>query len=472
MFDRRTTIVATLGPASTEPKTLERLIRAGLDVARINLSHGTHEEHRQRLRHVRTAAKRVGRTVGVLFDLQGPKIRIGRLRGGHPVRLARGGRFAITTCPVAGDATRVSTTYRHLPGDVQRGDSILLDDGRLRLLVDRVTGDTVHTVVQHGGWLGEKKGMNLPGVALSAPALTPKDYADLAFAIAEKADYLALSFVRSRRDILLLRRWLVARQAAIPIIAKIERREALDHLEEILEAADGVMVARGDLGVELSLARVPILQKTIIAQANRAARLVITATQMLESMIERPVPTRAEATDIANAIFDQTDAVMLSGETASGHYPVEAVRTMSTIIGEAEHSLFARPVVPTMTLAGDHSVTQLIVEGAAHAARDPRIRAIVAFTMTGTTVRRLAKQRPAKPILALTSNPKIAQRMALYWGVESFLARAGRTTETMIDLGLRVLRKAGRLRTGDQVILIAGTVHHMGATNMMKLVTV
>ncbi len=468
----RTKIVATVGPSSDNPTTLRRMVAAGMNIVRINLSHGTHADHQGRLKRVRVAAESAKRTLGILFDLQGPKMRIGRLRGSGPVLLTKGKPLAITTDNVIGDETVVSTTYEHLAEDVGEGDAILLDDGRLELTVERVKKNVVHCVVERGGLLGEHKGLNLPGVALSAPALTPKDMRDLKFAIKQRVDYIALSFVRSRKDVQQLREWLTRHKYPVPIIAKIERREALERLDEILEEADGVMVARGDLGVELSMARVPVLQKKIIERANRAGRFVITATQMLESMVEKPVPTRAEATDIANAIFDQTDAVMLSGETASGKYPVESVRTMADIIAEAEHSEFMRPVGMSRRRGNQESVTQLVVQAASQAAADPRVRAIMVFTMTGSTCQALAKQRPTKPIYGLTTNPVVARRMALYWGVEPFLSRSSHSTDAMIEHGEQVLMRAGRLKKGDLIVVVAGTTRLKGATNMMKFLRV
>lgn len=472
MYQRQTKIVATLGPACNSSQILGKMISAGLDVARVNLSHGTHADHHARIRQVRKLARDKDRIVGVLLDLQGPKMRIGRLKGSGPVNLKRGAALSITTETVLGDESIVSTTYEHLPRDVKKGDIILLDDGRIHLAVARVQKKTVQCRVEHGGWLAEHKGINLPGVALSAPALTDKDYEDLELAVQDKVDYIALSFVRSRRDVQQLRSWLHRRDIQIPIIAKIERAEALDKLDEILMEADGVMVARGDLGVELSLARVPVLQKTIIDRANRAGKLVITATQMLETMIDKPVPTRAEATDIANAIFDHTDAVMLSGETAAGKYPVESVATMADIITEAERSIFShlRHVPPGPGWA--NAVTEMVVQAASDAARVPAVKAVMVFTMTGTTVQALSKQRPTKPILALTAEPTVARRMALYWGVESFITKVGHTTDKMIECGERVLLKERRLKRGDMVVVVAGTTRLKGATNMIKFLTI
>lgn len=470
---RRSKIVATLGPASSDPVTLQKMLQAGLNVARINLSHGTHETHRKLINAVRTAAAKQKKTISILFDLQGPKMRIGRLRGSGPVQLKRGAPFAITTKECVGDETRVSTPYTNLVKDVKKDDTILIDDGRIKIKVVEVKDNTVHCTVIEGGLLGEHKGINLPGVAISAPALTRKDMEDLKFAKEMKVDYIALSFVRSKQDVVGLRKWLARNDFRMPIIAKIERAEALDKLDEILDEADGVMVARGDLGVELSLARVPVLQKSIIEKSNRCGRLVITATQMLETMIEKPVPTRAEATDIANAIFDHTDAVMLSGETASGKYPVEAVKTMSEIIQEAEQSEFMYPSeIPDHIKVGN-PVTHMVVHAAARAARDPEVKGIMVFSLTGTTAHALSKQRPTKPIWAITPFQMVAQRMALYWGVEPFMSEFTQLdTDSMIAIGEKVLRDSGKIKKGDLVVVIAGTTQVKGATNMMKLLTI
>ncbi|MBI2345293.1 MAG: pyruvate kinase, partial [Deltaproteobacteria bacterium] len=471
MRAHRTKIVATIGPASDNPKTLTRLIGAGMDIARINLSHGTRDEHRARIHLVRTIARVRERTVGILFDLQGPKMRIGELKNHRPVLLRKGTQVWIHTRPLLGDAQTFSTTYTHLPQDVGRGDPILLDDGRMALTVERVVGRRVRCRVERGGWLGEHKGINVPRVALTAPALAEKDYDDLALAIEEGVDFLALSFVRSGRDVAQLKTVLRRRRSPIPVIAKIERREAIENLKEILAEADGVMVARGDLGVEFSLAEVPILQKAIIKQANSAGLVVITATQMLETMIDEAQPTRAEASDIANAIFDQTDAVMLSGETAMGKYPVEAVKAMADIVTVAERSPYHRPLQEWRPRP-HHSVAEAVVRAAAQAAQEEHVKAIVLFTMTGTTARLMSKMRPGKPILALTADPQVAHQMTIYWGVEPFVTRTGHTTDQMIELGERTLVKEGRLRRGDRVVVVAGTHRLRGATNMMKFLTI
>lgn len=470
---KRTKIVATIGPACADPKKLERMVKAGLDVARINLSHARPELYAKWIRDLRAAGKKHGRNVAVLFDLQGPKMRIGRLKGSGPVLLRKGADFSIVTRQVVGDEFRVFTSYTALPKDVNPGDTILLDDGRISLEVLEAKSGAVHCKVIEGGWLGEHKGINLPGVAVSAPALTKKDLQDLEDAVKFKADYIALSFVRTGQDVRKLRKWLYAHDFRKPIIAKIEREEALENLDDILDASDGVMVARGDLGVELSIARVPVLQKQIIEKANRHGKLVITATQMLETMIDKPIPTRAEAADIANAIFDHTDAVMLSGESAAGKYPVDAVRTMAKICRESETSDHAH-VGRDRTLRGaiGHKITKGVVLAAADAADEDFVKAIMVFSITGTTAHAICKQRPDKPIYGLAITEKAERRMQLYWGVEPFRVKMEATTDKMVAAGEAALKKAGRVKKGDVIVVVCGETKLRGATNMMKYHTV
>src|SRR5713226_8887610 len=345
MAFRHSKIVCTIGPASRSPRTIDRLLRAGMDVARLNFSHGSHANHAESIAMLRTAATHIHKPIAILADLQGPKIRTGPLAGAMPVLLRTGQKFVITTARVLGDSTRVSTVFRPLPREVHRGDRILLSDGLIELRVERVRGGEVVCTVVNGGALGEHKGINLPGVKLRVPAMTPKDREDLVFALKQGADYIAVSFVRRPEDVLLAKQLIRRAGKDTPVIAKLEKPEAIENLDGILRAADGVMVARGDLGVEMSPERVPVVQKTVIARAREFRRPVITATQMLESMTENPRPTRAETSDVANAIFDGSDAVMLSAETASGKYPVEAVGMMARIIEEAEASNreFPRP---------------------------------------------------------------------------------------------------------------------------------
>jgi pyruvate kinase len=374
---RHSKIVCTIGPASRSPKMIDRLLRAGMDVARLNFSHGTHEQHAKNISVLRAASSEHEKPIAVLADLQGPKIRTGALAGGGPVVLRAGQRFVITTARVLGDSTRVNTTFTPLPREVHRGDRILLSDGLIELRVEQVRDGQVICEVVNGGALGEHKGINLPGVKLRVPALTPKDRADLLFALKHGADYIAVSFVRRPEDVLLAKQLIRRAGKDTPVIAKLEKPEAIENLDAILRAADGVMVARGDLGVEMNPERVPVVQKMIITRAREFRRPVITATQMLESMTENPRPTRAEASDVANAIFDGSDAVMLSAETASGKYPVESVAMMARIIEEAEASIreFPRPA-PQEQLKVAGTVAELVC----HASRELHMRVIAVFT--------------------------------------------------------------------------------------------
>src|ERR1700694_3442994 len=391
MSFRHSKMVCTIGPASRSPRMIDRLLRAGMDVARLNFSHGTHEEHAKNISMLRAAAIEHEKPIAILADLQGPKIRTGPLAGGGPVMLRSGQKFMITTAKILGDSTRVNTVFTPLPHEVHRGDRILLSDGLIELRVEKVSGREVICQVVNGGALGEHKGINLPGIKLRVPALTPKDRADLKFALKHGADYIAVSFVRRPEDVVLAKTLVRRAGKDTPVIAKLEKPEAIENLDAILRVADGVMVARGDLGVEMNPEKVPVVQKTIIARAREFRRPVITATQMLESMTENPRPTRAEASDVANAIFDGSDAVMLSAETASGAYPLEAVEMMDRIIREAEannlHVL--RPSPSQFNIA--ETASELIC----HASEELHMKVIAVFTETGFTARLVSKQRPS-----------------------------------------------------------------------------
>ncbi|MDO8528195.1 MAG: pyruvate kinase [Deltaproteobacteria bacterium] len=469
-LERRAKIVATLGPATDIPMVLEKIMELGLDVARLNLSHGTLAEHKRRLLAVRRLSKQFKKPVSILLDLQGPKIRTGWLKNHKPVHLIKNSKLQITIQEMLGDADVVSTTYAHLPFDVEKGDPILLDDGKMRLEVISKTKESVTCRVIHGGWLKEHAGMNLPGTRLSSPALTKKDIEDLKFGIEVGVDAIALSFVRSAKDVLQLKEILKKNKFFVPIIAKIERAEALDRLDEILKVADGVMVARGDLGVEVSLERVPVLQKKIIMKANEAGAYVITATQMLESMVNSPSPTRAEASDVANAIFDGTDAVMLSGETASGKYPIEALHVMSKIVSEAEKSSYGRPGWEAH-LHHENSMVHAVVHAACAAAEEVQAKAIMVFSMTGSTVRMISKLKPRKPIIGIAPNERVYQQIAMYWGVRPLISPMGKSTDEMMHFGEKTVLKQGLLVRGDKVVVVSGSQHLRGATNMMKILT-
>ncbi len=469
---RRTKIVATVGPASRDRKVLEHLAQAGVDVVRLNFSHGEHQEHLAVLKAVREIAAALGHPIAVLQDLSGPKIRTGNLKGGGPVELKTGAKVVITTDEdFEGTAERISTTYDPLPKDVAPGDKILLDDGNLELRVVKASLDEVECEVVHGGLLKPHKGMNLPGVKLSTPALTEKDRRDLAFGVANGVDYVALSFVRQAADVEECKALIRSHGGSCPVIAKIEKREAMDDLPSILEVTDGVMVARGDLGVELSTEEVPTLQKRIIEMANASGKVVITATQMLESMIEHARPTRAEASDVANAILDGTDAIMLSAETASGLFPVEAVATMARIAGYTEEYGSFR--APARVMGGSASqVARSLARVASTVAEELDCKLIVAFTESGTTARLLSAFRPRAPIAAVTYNEDTYRRLALWWGVVPVKSAFVETTDDMIVKGEALLKARGLVASGDTVLMLAGQSHTAGATNMLRVHTI
>jgi pyruvate kinase len=466
---RRTKIIATLGPATATPAALARLLRAGVDVARLNLSHGDHAAHARTIAETRRAAAHMGRPVAVLVDLQGSKARVGALAGGRPLVLRRGDVVTLTSRKVPGRPGLIPTSHRDLGRDVRRGDPILLDDGRIELAVLRSRGEDVIVRVVAGGLLREHKGMNLPGTDPTDAALSPKDRADLEFALRQGVDYVALSFVRSAGDVDRVRRLLGRRGRRVPLIAKLEVRRAVERLPEILLAADGVMVARGDLGVEVPLERVPVLQKWILQEAKRAGVIAITATQMLESMVEQPRPTRAEASDVANAIFDGTDVVMLSAETASGKFPLRAVAVMDRIIREAEKSGLHWPARSGGRPPGPGQEAHAVAHAAVDAAREWGARAIVVYTQTGETARVLSKLRPPCPILALAPTERARRRMALFWGVVPLAMRFSRSIDRMLRDGERALLAARLLRRGSRVVVVSGTSPQAGATNLMKL---
>ena len=466
---RRTKIVATVGPASRDRKVLESLAQAGVDVVRLNFSHGEHAQHLEVIHSVREISAALGRPIALLQDLSGPKIRTGRLKGGGPVELRAGARLRITIDEtIEGTAERISTTYDPLPRDVSSGDKILLDDGNLELKVIGASLDEVECEVVYGGLLKPNKGMNLPGVKLSTPALTEKDRRDLAFGIAHGVDYVALSFVRQAADVEECKALIKSHGGSAPVIAKIEKREAMNDLPSILEVTDGVMVARGDLGVELSTEEVPTLQKRIIARANAAGKVVITATQMLESMIEHPRPTRAEASDVANAILDGTDGIMLSAETASGAYPVESVATMARIaLYTEEYGSFGAPA--RVTGGPPSMIARSLARVASTVAEELDCKLIVAFTESGATARLVSSYRPRAPIAAVTYNELTYRRLALWWGVVPVKSEFAPTTDEMIVRGEELLKRSGLVSSGDTILMLAGQSHIAGATNMLRV---
>ena len=449
---------------------IEYLIRAGLDVARLNFSHSTHAEHADSISILRETANRLHKPIAILSDLQGPKIRTGPLAGGMPVTLRAGQRFVITTARVLGDSTRVSTTFTPLPREVHKGDRILLADGLIELRVEGVRGGEVVCEVMNGGELGEHKGINLPGVRLRVSAITPKDRADLAFALAHGANYVAVSFVRRAEDVLQAKAAIRRAGKDTPVIAKLEKPEAIENLDAILRVADGVMVARGDLGVEMNLERVPVVQKEIIARAREFRRPVITATQMLESMTQNPRPTRAEASDVANAIFDGTDAVMLSAETAAGRYPVESVAMMARIIEEAEASIRDFPrTMPQEQLKVAETVAELVC----HASRELHMKLIAVFTHSGFTARLVSRYRPQAPIIAFSPEAETRRRLALIWGVVPKNIRDVRKIDGLAEIAEVRLLEERLVRKGDVIAIVAGTPMGVrGTTNFMKFHTI
>lgn len=468
---RKTKIVCTIGPASQSPEVLRRMILKGMDVARLNFSHGSQESHGQTYYLLRKLSVKLGKPLAVLQDLPGPKMRIGTVGLGQPL-IKKGSTFILTTRQTRGSEQRVNTTYQHLPQDVKPGDPILLGDGYLRMRVQEVRGTEVITKVEEGGILKDHMGLNLPGTNLSAPALTSRDLKDLAFGLSLGVDYVGMSFVRRAQDIQRLKRAMNRCGREVPVIAKLERPEAIFNLGDILKAADGVMVARGDLGVEMPLAQVPLLQKEIIKQANQQRRYVITATQMLESMMEHSRPTRAEASDVANAIFDGTDAVMLSGETAAGKYPEEALTTMAEIASTAESSPLLRRAELLKSPQQD-SIPDAVAQAAVQAGERLQARAIVAFTQSGATALFVSKYRPSIPIIAFTPHEEVCRRMKLFWGVTPKIMRPIVSTDRLIDEVEKTLLQEKWAKRGDTIVLLMGApIYKKGTTNLLKILRV
>ncbi len=467
---RRAKILATLGPSTREPKILESMLAAGVDGVRINMSHGSYEEKAADVRAARAAAEKMNRPLAVLVDLSGPKIRTRTLKNHQPVTLRANQQFIITTRDIEGDNTQVATNYDGMPRDVHQGARILLDDGAIELRVETLTETDIVTRVINGGTLGERKGINLPGVKLQIPSLTKKDREDLKWAAGEGVDYFALSFVRSGNDCAEAKELIKQAGSKAPLVAKIEKAEAIDHLEEILAAADGVMVARGDLGVETSVELVPVYQKRIIELANDAGKLVITATQMLQSMVTNPRPTRAEATDVANAVWDGSDCVMLSGETATGQYPVAAVATMARIIETAETSDRDRPSVISKIVGRQTGrVSRALCEAAAFAADEMATRTIAVFTESGLMARRMSALRPRQLIVAMTSSPSAINELSLIWGVDPVLTPSSKSAEELLKMGEKTLLDAGLVAQREMVVIMAGRLSGLGLSSSVSL---
>jgi len=475
-WHNRTKIVATLGPATNSDKMVTELVQAGVDVFRINCAHMDHPGLAATVRRVRNIAKKLDRAVGILADLQGPKIRVGKLHNAEPIYLKRGAEVIIDVTPGVVGAVQadgsicIGSGYPGLAKDVRPGERILLDDGNLELKTLAVDGPRIRTRVVYGGMLHQFKGINLPGSEVSADCLSSKDIADLGCVIENEVDFVALSFVRAASDVEQLRKLIDRKKSDLQIIAKIERPEAVRNIQSILAVSDGLMVARGDMGVEMGAEAVPPVQKRIIDLANAARKPVITATQMLESMVLNPRPTRAEASDVANAIYDGTSAVMLSGETASGKHPVRSVRIMEKIIRTAERDVYAG-IVERRRRGNEASasVTLATVRAAAYAAYEARARLLVVYTETGTTARLLAGERPPTHIVAFTPSVRAMQKMALVWGIVARKIPPGRTSHELTLAGDRILREENRVKAGDRIVQIAGTVRQTGLTNTMSI---
>ncbi|MBC7964052.1 MAG: pyruvate kinase [Steroidobacteraceae bacterium] len=462
---RKTKIVATVGPVSSSPEMIQKLIKAGVDIFRLNFSHGENSQKLELIRIIRHVSDKLGSQVGILADLQGPKIRTGKMMGEGMV-LARGQEVLITTDDVLGADGIIPTIYRSLPHDVHPGSRILLDDGLLELKVVALEGEQVRCLVVAGGLLKNNKGINLPGVNVSAPCLTEKDLIDLDFALEVGVDFIALSFVRTAGDIEEIKAIIAAKGKDTPVVAKIEKPEALRNFKKILEATDIVMVARGDLGVEIEPEKVPIYQKKIIQACNRAGKPVITATQMLDSMIRNPRPTRAETSDVANAIVDGTDAIMLSAETASGDYPIESVETMVRIARDVENTDFLVGVVPDGSAL---TVAQAVAESSCRTAASLKAKAIVVFTRSGSTAELISAFRPSTPIIAFTASLDIRRRLSIYWGVHCTDVGIMENTDQQISEVEKKLLATG-FHKGDLVVITMGIpIETRGSTNLMKV---
>jgi len=468
-YRRRTKIVCTIGPATGSAAMIQRLIRAGMDVARLNLSHGTFSEHAGYIETIRKISRRTSIDVAILIDLPGPKYRIGRLKGGQAV-LKKGSLVKLTTADLEGDSALIPVTLPNLPRDIKTGDNVILDDGDMELRVQAIAGDGVLCRVTVGGMLRQGRGLVVPGMRISVPFITEKLREAIIFAIKQQPDFLALSFVTEAKNITDVKAILAENGADIPIISKIERGQAVDNFTSIMAASDSIMVARGDLGVELPLERVPLIQKDIIKRCNRAGKPVITATEMLESMIENSRPTRAETTDVANAILDGSDAVMLSAETSIGKYPVAAVKMMAGIAGVTEKKLAYEQILAERRGWLGRETDELISYSACQTAHWLRAASIVAFTESGSTAVRVSKYRPGVPVLALTPSRTVAGKLLLYWGVRPYLITEPSSVDEIFALGARLAGELGYARPGDSIIITAGIpIGEAGTTNMLKV---
>src|SRR5215469_8090233 len=466
---RRTKIIATLGPASSSPEVLTRLFQAGADVFRLNFSHGSHEEHAARFAMIRQLEDRFDRPIGILADVQGPKLRVGNFTGGR-VFLQTGQRFQLDLNPTPGSASRVNLPHPEIIEAAQIGCSLLLDDGKLRLRVEHKRGDALETVVVVGGPLSDHKGVNVPDVVLPIPALTDKDRADLKFALEHGANYIGLSFVQRPEDVTEAKELIRGRAWTM---VKLEKPQALENLDSIMHLADAVMVARGDLGVELPPEEVPLAQKRIVRTARQLGKPVVVATQMLESMITAPAPTRAEASDVATAVFDGADAVMLSGETAAGQYPYEAVNMMDRIVARVEQDAGWRSMIDSSRPAPEHSAADAIAAAASQVVHTIGGRAVVAYTASGATALRVARERPEAPIICLTPHTATARRMAVVWGLHAVVAADAHSMGEAVARAVRVAQTEGFAQHGDEIVVAAGVPFgHSGTTNSLRVATI
>lgn len=467
---RKTKIVCTIGPSSESLENIKKLILAGMNVARLNFSHGDYEEHGGRIKNIRQASEELGKSVAILLDTKGPEIRTGKLKE-EPIELEQDEFITLTTEEILGDKDRLSVTYSDLTGDVEVGSTILIDDGLIGLSVVEIQGTEIKCRIVNGGTIKSKKGVNVPGVNISLPGITEKDANDIKFGIESGVDFIAASFVRKASDVLEIRQLLEKNNAAhIQIISKIENQQGIDNLDEILEVSDGLMVARGDLGVEIPAEDVPLAQKRMIEKCNIAGKPVITATQMLDSMQRNPRPTRAEASDVANAIFDGTDAIMLSGETAAGKYPVESVETMSRIAEKAESALEYREIFIKQSNAQQTTVTEAISQSVANSALELNAKAIITSTETGYTARMVSKYRPKAPIIAVTTEDQTMRRLALNWGVTPVKGTLATSTDEMFDYAMKGGLDSGLVKEGDLVVITAGVpLGRSGSTNLIKI---
>lgn len=459
-----------MGPASENPEILKEMIAAGMNVARFNFSHGDHEEHKSRMDRVKQISGELGANVALMLDTRGPEIRLGKFKDG-PVELKKGQVFILTTRDIEGDSSIASINYKELLRDVKKGSKILIDDGLVALEVVRVDGEDIICNVQNSGTISDHKGVNVPGTKLNIPAITEKDIDDIIFGIQQGIDFVAASFIRKAADVLEIRRILEENDGEdIQIISKIESQEAVENIDDIIKVSDGIMVARGDLGVEIPVEEVPLVQKQIIKKCNKAGKPVITATQMLDSMMRNPRPTRAEVTDVANAILDGTDAIMLSGETAAGKYPVESVKTMARIAEKTESSIDYINILRTVDIGSTVNITNAISHATCTIAEDLNANAIITVTRSGYTARMVSRYRPSSDIVAITPDERVLKKLSILWGVNPVLALRMESTDEMIDKSVEVAQEKGVIKSGDVVVITAGIpVGLMGTTNLIKV---